>query len=118
MNSFLIISRQSPYGSSAAREALELALACALFDREVALLLLDDGIYQLLPDHDPSKIEQKNLGAMQQSLPLYDVDKIYVCQSSLDSRGLNAEQLALPVIPVGAQGLSDFIRNFEAVINV
>jgi tRNA 2-thiouridine synthesizing protein C len=118
MNSFLIVSRQSPYGSSAAREALELALACALFDRDVALLLLDDGVYQLLPDHNPGQIGQKNLGAMQQSLPLYDVDRIYVCQASLNSRGLNAEQFGLPVIPVEAQGLGELLRNFEAVINV
>lgn len=118
MNSFLIISRQSPYGSAAAREALELALACALFDREVALLLLDDGVYQLVPDHQPADIGQKNLGAMQQSLPLYDVDTIYVCQQSLQTRGLVADELALPVEAVDADSLRALMRSYEAVINV
>lgn len=118
MNSFLIISRAAPYGSAAAREALELALACALFDREVALLLLDDALYQLLPDHSPGGIDQKNIGAMQQSLPLYDVEKIYVCQSSLEARGLDIESLALPVTPVDPQSLRALLREYEAVINV
>jgi len=118
MNSFLIISRCAPYGSAAAREALELALACALFDREVAILLLDDAVYQLLPDHNPSAIGQKNLAAMQQSLPLYDVDKIFICQSSLETRGLVTEALALPVTPVDPQGLKALMRGYEAIINV
>ena len=118
MNSFLIISRASPYGSAAAREALELTLACALFDREVALLLLDDAVYQLLPDHRPTGIGQKNLGAMQQSLPLYDVDKIFVCQRSLEARGLTTEALALPVTPIDSQSLKALLREYEAVINV
>ena len=118
MNSFLIISRAAPYGSAAAREALELALACALFDREVALLLLDDAVYQLLPDHSPGGIGQKNLGAIQQSLPLYDVEKIYVCQQSLESRGLTTETLALPVNTVDPQNLKGLLREYEAVINV
>jgi tRNA 2-thiouridine synthesizing protein C len=118
MNSFLIISRAAPYGSAAAREALELALACALFDREVALLLLDDAVYQLLPDHSPAGIGQKNLAAMQQSLPLYDVEKIYVCQTSLEARGLTTESLALPVTPVDPQSLKALLREYEAIINV
>ena len=118
MNSFLIISRAAPYGSAAAREALELALACALFDREVALLLLDDAVYQLLPDHSPAGIGQKNLAAMQQSLPLYDVEKIYVCQRSLEARGLRPEALALPVTPVDPQSLKALLREHEAIINV
>lgn len=118
MNSFLIISRQAPYGSAAAREALDLALACALFDREVALLLLDDAVYQLLPEHNPTAIGQKNLGAMQQSLPLYDVEKIFVCSASLHARGISEEQLALTVVPVEPQQLKSVIRQYEAVINV
>ncbi len=118
MNSFLIISRAAPYGSAAAREALELALACALFDREVAILLLDDAVFQLLPDQSPAGISQKNLGAMQQSLPLYDVEKIYVCQQSVETRGLDAQTLALPVIPVDPQNLKALLREYEAIINV
>lgn len=118
MKSFLIISREAPYGSSGAREALELALACALFDQQVALLLLDDAVFQLLPDHNPGSIEQKNLAAMQQSLPLYDVENLYVCQRSLSDRGLSTQQLSMPVKPVDTAQLKLLIRDHDQVINV
>lgn len=118
MKRFLIISRQSPYGSAAAREATELALACALFDQPVALLLLDDACYQLLPEHQPETIAQKNLSAMQQSLPLYDVDKIFVCQRSLAQRGLTLESLSLAVTSLDTRQISALIRTYEMVINV
>lgn len=118
MKHFLIISRQPPYGSAAAREALELALACALFDQPVSILLLDDACYQLLPEHQPSGIGQKNLGAMQQSLPLYDVDQIYVCQRSLAQRGLKPESLSLEVKALDANALKALVKSHEMVINV
>lgn len=118
MNRFLIISRQAPYGSAAAREALELALACALFDREVALLLLDDAVYQLLPDHQPAEIGQKNLSAMQQSLSLYDIETIYVCSRSLASRGIQPDELSLKVELVSPTALAEVMRDYEAIINV
>lgn len=118
MKHFLIISRQPPYGSAAAREALELALACALFDQPVSLLLLDDACYQLLPEHQPMGIGQKNLGAMQQSLPLYDVDQIYVCQRSLEHRGLEPEALSLEVKTLDPDALRALIKSHEMVINV
>ena len=118
MKHFLIIARQAPYGSAAAREALELALACALFDQPVSLLLLDDACFQLLPEHKPAAIQQKNLAAMQQSLPLYDVDKIYVCTRSMHQRGLHPESLSLEVVPLDAAGMKKLIREHEVVINV
>lgn len=118
MTSFLIVSREAPYGTSGAREALELALACALFDQSVALLLLDDAVFQLLPKHDPQNIGQKNLSAMQQSLPLYDVDKIYVAKMSLEARGLSAEQLSLPVELIDSKEMGELMRAYDRVINV
>lgn len=118
MSSFLIISRQAPYGSSAAREALELALACALFDQQVSLLLIGDGVFQLLPEHKPDSIGQKNLGAMQQSLPLYDVDRIYVCQRSMRARGLSPDQLSLATEVLDTEALKKLVKSQDRIINV
>ena len=104
--SFLLISRSGPYGSAQAREALDIALAGAAFNQTIDILFMDDGVLQLLPDQDPTGINQKNLAKTLPMLKLYDVANIYVEQHSLAERGLLGETLVLDctVIDSGAAG--------------
>lgn len=94
MKRFLVVTRTAPYGSAAAKEATDLALAAALFDQSVSMLFIDDGVFQLLSHQNPKEIRQKNLSAIHQALPLYDVDQLFVCQTSLAKRGLSSADLA------------------------
>lgn len=91
----LFISRHSPYGSSIAREALDAVLASAAYDQQISLLFMDDGVFQLLPQQDPSSIGQKSFAAMLSILPLYDVNNIFVHQQSLQSRGIEPGDIIL-----------------------
>lgn len=76
--SLLIVIRHSPYGSSLAKASLDVALAMAAFEQTVDLLFLGDGVLQLLPDQDASTLGAKNLGRQLASLPLYDINSVYV----------------------------------------
>lgn len=116
--SILIICRSAPYGSSAARDALDLALTCSVFEQPVSLLFLDDALFQLLPGQAPAAIEQKNLNAIQQSLPLYDIDRLYVGVGALSARGLNAEDLILPVTPIAETEISRLLADHTTVLSV
>lgn len=116
--SFLIISRSAPYGSSAARDALDVALTCAVFEQTVTLLFVDDGVLQLLPGQAPQTIGQKNLNAVQQSLPLYDIERLCVCQASLQSRGLEPQQLLLPVETIPAERMAALIAEHDLVLSI
>ncbi len=116
--SFLIISRSAPYGSSAARDALDVALTCAVFEQPVTLLFMDDGVLQLLAGQDPQPIGQKNLNAVQQSLPLYDIERLCVCRASLDARGLETQQLLLPVEAVAAEAIAQLIAEHDVVLSI
>jgi tRNA 2-thiouridine synthesizing protein C len=89
----LIICRQPPYASSAARDTVDVALGCALFELPVSLLLLDDAVLQLLPNQDSHRIGQKSVSAMLSALPLYDIDQIYTSTHSLALHGLEATRL-------------------------
>ncbi len=104
--SFLLVSRSGPYGSAQAREALDIALAGAAFNQTIDILFMDDGVLQLLPDQDPTGINQKNLAKTLPMLKLYDVANIYAEQHSLAVRGLLGETLVLDckVIDSGAAG--------------
>ena len=76
--SLLVVIRHSPYGSSLAKAALDVALAAAAFEQSVKLLFLGDGVLQLLPDQDSHAAGAKNIGRQLASLPLYDIDTVYV----------------------------------------
>lgn len=96
----LFISRHAPYGSSVAREALDALLAAAVYDQDLSLLFMDDGVFQLLSKQDARGIEQKDFAATLPALPLYDVEKIYVHWESLQQRGIKTTELVLDSVQI------------------
>jgi tRNA 2-thiouridine synthesizing protein C len=76
--SLLIVVRHSPYGSSLAKASLDTALAAAAFDQPVSLLFMGDGVLQLCADQDSQAIGVKNIGRLLASLPMYDIERVYV----------------------------------------
>jgi tRNA 2-thiouridine synthesizing protein C len=74
----LLVLRHSPYGSSLAKAAVDVALATAAFSQAVDLLFLGDGVLQLLPGQDSRALGMKNVGRQLASLPLYDINRVYV----------------------------------------
>ncbi|WP_432695224.1 sulfurtransferase complex subunit TusC [Marinobacterium sp. YM272] len=115
--SILIIVRSAPYGSSAAKDALDAALTCSVFETPVTLLFLDDGVYELLKGQQPDEIGQKNLNSLQQSLPLYDIERLCVSRRALTERGLTPEQLILPVESVNAKAVSALLSQHTHVLS-
>ncbi|GAA5523656.1 protein TusC [Microbulbifer aestuariivivens] len=92
----LILCRRAPYGSALAREGLEAALASAAMDQIPDLLFSGDGIFQLLDNQAPEEIQQKSLLRNLQALPLFGVERIHICQQSLNRRGIGVDAIALP----------------------
>ncbi|MEM8562757.1 MAG: sulfurtransferase complex subunit TusC [Pseudomonadota bacterium] len=93
----LILIRRSPYGSSLARAAIETGLALAAFDQPCNLLFVGDGVLQLLPGQDPGPVGLRNLGKLLQSLPLYDIEHVYVDNASAQRYGVAEDDLPLQV---------------------
>jgi len=118
VDGMLILTRSAPYGSSAARDALDVALTCSVFEQPVTLLFLDDGVFQLMKDQSPGDIAQKNLNAVQQSLPLYDIERLCVGKSSLERRGLSGDDLILPVEIVDDSSLPALLAQYRHVLSI
>lgn len=116
--SMLIISRQSPWSGPGAREALDIALAGGAFDLPLAMLFLDDGVFQLMSDQQPAQLEQKDLAANLRALPMFGIDELYVALGSLDERGLNVVDLGIPAQPLVDSELSALIARFDHVITL
>ena len=116
--SLLIISRQAPGSGPSAREALDIALAGGAFDLPLGMLFLDDGVFQLAPDQQPTAVQQKNLAANLQALPMFGVEELFACSYSLARRGLPADRLALPVQVLDDAALTALIARFDQVVTL
>lgn len=89
----LFVSRRAPYGSSTARDAIDVALAASVYDQDIGYLFMDDGIFQLLKSQQSQGIDQKNISATLGAFPLYDIENIYVHEESLKERGISIDEL-------------------------
>lgn len=96
----LVISRRPPYGTSLAREALDVALAASVYDQDIGILFMDDGVFQLLTNQTPDAITQKNLASTLPALSLYGIDNVYAHKESLEERNLVNNDLILRDIKI------------------
>jgi len=116
--SLLIISRQAPWNGPSAREALDIALAGGAFDLPLGMLFLDDGVFQLATGQQPGALQQKNLAANLQALPMFGVEELFACGHSLAERGLASDALELPVQVLDNDALTALIARFDQVVTL
>jgi len=116
--SMLIISRQAPWAGPSAREALDIALAGGAFDLPLGLLFLDDGVFQLAAGQQPGALQQKDLSANLQALPLFGVEELFVSSRSLAERGLDEAALALPAERLDDTALTLLLDRFDLVVTI
>lgn len=81
----------SPTGRTAAPAAGRAGCAARHVgaQRRLGGVFVGDGVLQLLPGQQPEKILARNYIATFGVLPLYDVERCYLCQASLQERGLS-----------------------------
>lgn len=94
----LLVSRHAPYGSSTAREAIDIALAASVYDQDIGILFMDDGVFQLLKNQHSQYVDQKNIASILPALALYGIENIYVHQESLDNRTITTNELILDAL--------------------
>lgn len=113
----VVVIRQSPYGSSLARAAVDLSLAMGAFEQHFDLLFMGAGVLQLLPDQDSAGIGLKSIGKVLSSLPLYDVERVYVDADALLRHGINADQLVLPVQALDTLALQELLNSADQLVS-
>ena len=116
--SVLLISRQAPWAGIDAAEALDIALAAGAFDLPLSILFMDDGVYQLLAEQQPQLLEQKDLSANLQALPMFGIEQLYVAQHCLSVRGVNKNQLAVKAAPLDDAQIQQLIGQFDHVVTL
>lgn len=112
----LLIARSAPWSSLNPRELLDIALSGGAFELPVSILFVGDGVLQLLDHQQPALLEQKNLAANLQALPLFDIEQLYVSNTCLAERGLQESALAVEVEPINQQRWQTLIAEHQQVI--
>jgi len=93
----LIIQKQGPYSSIQSSEGLELSLLAASFELAVAIIFMDDGLWQLLKDQNPHKIYGKIFSSTIKALPKFNIDNIYVEHEAMRQRQLKTTDFSVKV---------------------
>lgn len=113
----LVVCRHAPYSTSLAKEGLDFALAAGVFDQNISLLFLGEGLWQLKKDQQSNALGMKNLGKALSALPLYDIDNIYVEKASLMALGLNEADLLMAVETLDESGIATLLATADVIFN-
>ena len=111
----LVLCRRAPYSGHLARAGLDAALAAAVFEQDLSVLFMDEGVWQLVPGKQSGEIDNKSISSTLESMPLYDIESFFVEALSLQQRGIAAEALNHNTITLGAAELPAFIDSFDQV---
>lgn len=107
MKSVLYIVRHPP--GALADETTDLMLVSGVFEQPTSVLFLDEGVWQLA-----------GLDARQSSvkaLPTYDVEALHVAAESLERRGLQVQDIALPVRQADPSAIRRLIAEHDIVVS-
>jgi tRNA 2-thiouridine synthesizing protein C len=116
MSKVAVLMRKAPYGSVYTAEGFRAVMGIGIFEMDVALAFVDDGVYALVKDQDPEKLDMQPLGEGFPMLPEFGVDEFYVHQPSLEARGLSVDDLVMDVQLLDDAGLAKLLAECGTVM--
>lgn len=114
---FMFVNRKAPYGTVYALEALEVVLISAAFDQDVSMVFVDDGVYELVKGQNTKATGMKNFSPTYRALEGYDIEKLYVDEESLESRGLDTDNLLVPVEVLNSAQMAELMDQQDIIIS-
>lgn len=115
MKKFLFVMRDAPHQGVKLQELLDVVLITAAFDQSVSLLFLDDGVFQLKKNQQPAMAGLKDTLAILSALELYEINELMIEVESLQQRGLQMADLALPVNRIVRQDMAQWLQTFDVI---
>jgi len=111
-----IINAKAPYGNSDGKDALDIALIFGSFEQAVSLFFQGDGVWQLIQGQDGSIISIKDYLKTFSAFEFYDIENIYVCQTSLEERNLPAKFHIEEVQVLNQQEFADKLTSQQIIL--
>ncbi len=114
---FMYVNRKAPHGTVYALEVLEMVLISAMFEQDVHLTFLDDGVFQIKKGQNPSVLEMKDFSKTYRALDGYGIEKVFVEKESMEERGLSQDDLIIPVEIIGREELGALMESMDVVLS-
>jgi len=111
-----VIITQAPYQGTLARSGLDAALAAAAFDQPVQLIFSGHGVYSLL-EQDTEAAGTRNISKLIASLPLYEIEPLYVEAAALAQLGITAATLPAGIQLVDKPAIAALIDRSDHVVS-
>jgi len=115
-NKVVVLLRKAPYGRVYTAEAFRTIMGIAVFEMEICVVFLDDGVFALLKDQDPEKLDMKPLGDGFPMLKDFNVNRFVVHDQSLLDRGLSVNDLVMGVELVGSSQIAEIFDSYKKVL--
>ncbi|GAM63717.1 tRNA 5-methylaminomethyl-2-thiouridine synthase tusC [Vibrio ishigakensis] len=89
------IFSSAPHSTAQGREGLDAILATSALSENITVFFVGQGVNQLLRHQQPQSILSRDYIAAFRLFDLYDVEQVYVCESSLNELGFEQDDLIL-----------------------
>lgn len=115
-NTVAVLMRKAPYGSVYTAEGYRSMMGIGVFEMDLSVVFVDDGVYALVKDQNPAALEQKPLGDGFPMLKDFGVTRFYVHRGSLEERGLAPENLVMDVELLDDAGVAAVLASSGIVL--
>ncbi len=116
MNKVAILLRKAPYGSIYTAEAYRTMMGIGVFEMEICVVLVDDGVYAMVKDQHPEKLDMKPLGDGFPMLKEFNVNRFVVHDESLAERGLSKDDLVMDVEMANSEQIVSILKEYQKVL--
>lgn len=113
----LVIIRHAPHSSNLLREGLDAALVAAAFGQPVHLLFMGQGILALKKDQGSGAPGQKATLPTIDMLEMYDIDKLWVVEETLQRMVLSADSLVEGVTLIAEHEVPELLQQHTKILN-
>ena len=83
-----ILNASAPFSSNSGKDALDLSLIFASYEQPLSIFFHGDGVYQLINNQSAKSIDAKDYLKTFSAFEFYDIENVYVCETSLQKRSL------------------------------
>ncbi len=106
-----------PHGTSGGREGLDILLATSVLTKKIGVFFISDGVCQLLPKQNPSKILTRDYIKTFKLLSLYDINACYICKEDLEERGFSSDSyFILPAKVISSDKIRYHLSDYNVIM--
>jgi tRNA 2-thiouridine synthesizing protein C len=116
MEKVVVLLRKAPYGRVYTAEAFRTIMGIAVFEMDICVVFMDDGVYALMKNQDPEKLEMKPLGDGFPILKDFNVKRFVVHDQALVDRGLSSDDLVMEVEIANGEQITKIFDEYGKVL--